>query len=194
MFKHRQSMATVLVAGALILAACASTSTKIMGLWKDDQYAKKITKVMVISLAEEPPIRQKAEGIVAAKLRKRGVDAVASSTLMPLDEKIDRDTVKAAIAGKGFDTVLVTHLVGVNLNTGYVPPEQTTVYNLTINVTPGYTVHRPVVSIQIDLYDTKNQHLVWSMTTQTSSHGTVADVIDSYSSVLVKKLAKQGLI
>ena len=187
-------MTAVFVAGALMLAACASTTTKIMGSWKDDHYAKKIAKVLVISLAEEPPIRQKAEGIVAAKLRKRGVDAVASSTLMPMDEKIDRETVKAAITGKGFDSVLVTRLLGVNLNTGYVPPEQATLYNLTVNVAPGYTAHRPVVSTRIDLYDTAGGNIVWSMTTQSSNHDTIADVINGYSSVMVKIMAKQGLI
>jgi hypothetical protein len=187
-------MTALVAAGALLLTACASTSTKIMGSWKDDHYAGKITKVLVISLAEEPPIRQKAESIVVAKLRRRGVDAVASNTLMPMDEKIDRETVKAAIAGKGFDSVLVTRLLGVNLNTGYVPPEQTTVYNLTVTVSPGYTVHRPVVSTRVDLYDTANEHLIWSMTTQSSNHDTVADVVNAYSSVMVKAMAKQGLI
>jgi len=189
----RQAMATVVVLGALILTACASTSTKIMGTWKDDHYTKKITKVLVVSLAEEPPIRREAEGIVVAKLRQRGIDAVASSDLMPMDQKIDRETVKAAITGKGFDSVLVTRLLGVDLNTGYVPPDPT-IYNFTLSVEPGYTAHRPVVSIQINLYDTAQEQLVWSMTTQSTNYDTIAEVIRSYSSILVKNLAKHGLI
>ncbi len=189
----RQTTTALVIIGALMLAACASTDTKIMGTWKDDQYARKITKVLVVSLAEEASIRQKAEGIVVAKLRKRGVDAVASSDIMPADEKIDRDTVRAAIAGKGFDSVLVTRLLGVDLNTGYVPPDST-IYNFTVKVEPGYTAHRPVVFIQINLYNTAKAQLVWSMTTQIHNHGTVADVIDAYSSAMVETLVKQGLI
>lgn len=193
MLKFRQSMTALIVVGTVLLAACASTTTKVMGSWKDNQYAKKVTKVLVISLAEEPPVRQTAESIVTAKLRERGVDAVASSTLMPMDDKIDRESVKAAIAGKGFDSVLVTRLLGVDLNTGYVPPDSR-IYNLTVNVEPGYTAHRPVVSIQINLYNTAQEQLVWSMTTQSSNYDTVADVVNAYASVLVKTLAKQGLI
>ena len=189
----RVTVIAAILAEVLTLAACATTTTKVVGTWKDDHYDKKISKVLVVSLAEEAPIRQKAEAMVAAKLRDRGIDAVTSSTIMPLDSDINRETVAAAIAGKGFDSVLVTRLLGVDLNTGYVPPDST-IYNFTVNVTPGYTAHRPVVSIRIDLYETGQGRLVWSMTTQHANYNNVPGVIDAYSSTLVSALAKQGLI
>lgn len=184
-----------------VLASCATTSTKVVGSWKDDHYTKTISKVLVISLAEETPIRELAEHTLAAKLRSKGVNAVASSDLMPVNEKIERKTVRAAIAGKGFDTVLVTRLVSVNLNTGYVPPTPT-VYNFdsstpqsfSVTVSPGYTEHRPVASIEINLYATGSAHLIWSMTTRNSDYNTVKDVIDSYSSAVIRSLSKDGLI
>jgi hypothetical protein len=183
----------IMISVLLAVAACAGTSTQVVGSWKDDQYSTKISKVVVISLADETPIRQKEEHIVVAKLRKRGIDAVASSDIMRLDEKLTRATVSAAIAGKGFDSVLVTRPLGTDMNTGYVAPDSTIFFS-NLTVTPGYTTHQAVVFTQIELYEAQHGHLVWSMTTRITNHSTVKDIVESYCAAMTKKLAQAGLI
>lgn len=199
---RRGGLPAWLTALSLILAACATpTTTHVTSQWKDTRYHEKIHKVLVISLAEEPAIRQSFEKTMVEKLHGQGVEAVASSDIIPADAKIDRKTVRAAMAGKGFDTVLVSRLIGIDTSTAYIPPAPSTesfdVYYshaYATVFTPGYLARRTVVSIEIKLYDTGRGHLIWSLTSQTFNHSNVMDVIHSLSGTIIHNLRQQGLI
>lgn len=191
--------AMVMITG--LLAACASaTTTDVTGQWHDPQYHGKLGKVLVISLAEEPFIRRSFEDTVTAELSRRGVTAVASADIIPLDRKIDRKTVKAAMAGRGFDTVLVSRLIGIDNSADYVPPSPIEDFDsfyshaYTMVYSPGYLARRTVVSIRINVYETRHGRLVWSMTSRTFNHSNVADVIHSLSETITRQLARQGLL
>ena len=95
---------------SFMLASCAThpvNGIKITGTWKDDRFNKDLSDFLIISLADEPSIRLEFEDMLVHRLEAGGLHAGASSDIMLLDEKIDRQTVKAAMAGKNYDGVLV---------------------------------------------------------------------------------------
>jgi predicted GNAT family acetyltransferase len=192
-----------LILCALLLASCASTPmshTAVLGTWKADNYNRQLSNILVISLADEPGIREKFESIMVARLRKEGLHAIASSDIMAADEEINRRTVKSAMEGKGIDGVLVSRLLGVERDAIYVPPSSDSSLETTFNRTapivtsPGYVEHRSIVNMQIDLYDTASEHLVWSLRSQTVNPSNVTEVMDRLSNDVTKDLRGKGLI
>ena len=193
----------VLMICTFLLEACASfptTHTEVIGSWKADNFNGKFSNVLVISPAAEPGIREKVESIMVKSLEKQGLHAVASSDIMPADEKINRKTVRAAMAGKGFDGVLVSRLLDVDRSTIYIPPSQDTSFDESfdgvspIDISPGYIEHLSVVSLQTNLYDTASKQLVWSLNSQTSNFSTVSDIEQSVSQTVINDLRAMGLI
>ncbi len=194
---------TVFILCALLLVSCAATPTShtsVLGAWKADNYNKQLSSFLVISLSDEPGIREKFESIMVSRLEKAGLHAVASSDIMAADEEINQGTVKAAVAGKGIDGVLVSHLLGVERDAIYVPPSPDSSLETTFSGTapivtsPGYVEHRSVITLQIDLYDTASEHLVWSLRSQTVNPPNVTEVMDRLSSTVVNDLRLKGLI
>jgi hypothetical protein len=196
-------MTAALILCALLLASCASTPTShttVLGDWMADNYNRQLSSFMVISLADEPGIRVKFESIMVNRLKQEGLHAIASSDIMPVDQEINRGTVKAAMADKDIDGVLVSRLLGVERNAIYVPPSPDNSLETTFNLaaplvtSPGYMEHRSVVTLQIDLYDSASEHLVWSLRAQTVNPPNVTEVMDKISNDVVKDLRSKGLI
>jgi hypothetical protein len=194
---------TALILCALLLESCASTPishTTVLGTWKADNYNRQLSSFMVISLSDEPGIREKFESIMVGRLKKEGLHAMASSDIMAADEEINRGTVKAAMADKDIDGVLVSRLLGVERDAIYVPPSPDNSLETSFNraapivTSPGYVEHRSVITLQIDLYDTASEHLVWSLRSQTVNPPNVTEVMDRISKDVVKDLRSKGLI
>jgi hypothetical protein len=193
----------VLILCALLLISCAATPTShssVLGAWKADNYNKQLSSFLVISLSDEPGIREKFESIMVGRLEKEGLHAVASSDIMAADEEINQGTVKAAMAGKGIEGVLVSHLLGVQRGAIYVPPSPDNSLETTFNGTapivtsPGYVEHRSVITLQIDLYDTASEHLVWSLRSQNVNPPNMTEVMNWLSNAVINDLRVKGLI
>lgn len=186
---------------AVMLASCASSNT-VVGTWKDKDYHKQLSKVLVIGLTKRANLRRAFEDTLVRKLRAKGVDATASTGIVHLGDNLDRASVKAdikaAIEKDRFDNVLVTHLIKVDQQTTYIPPGDHPKYSFYGTImtvyssvyTPGYLVNSTVVSLETDLYDTVSEKLVWSMTSQSFNPKTAQDIIDTLSDYIVKDLAQ----
>ncbi len=208
MAKGSKSLTARILAGilsTLVLASCASTNT-VVGTWKDKNYHKKLSKVLVLGLTKRMELRRTFEDTLVARLRKNGIDATSSIGIIHLGKTLDRETVeadiKAAIKKQRFDDVLVTHLIRTERQTSYIPPQSHPQYSFYGTImttyasvyTPGYLVNSTVVSLQTDLYDTASEKLVWSMTSQSFDPKTTQDVVDTISDYIVKDLAHEHLI
>lgn len=194
---------TTIIMIILLIASCASTPvsrTDIIGVWNDNNYDKKLSNILVISLADELGIREKAESIVVSKLDNVGLRATASSDIMPADKEINRQSVKEAIKGKKFDGVLVSRLLSVDRSVTYVPPEPDTTIDYSFSregpnaPTPGYTQHHSVATVQIDLYDIASEHLVWSLTASVFNYENVTDLVNTLSDTAIRNLRAKNLI
>lgn len=204
MFKRSNSGAAKILTAllsALALASCASSNT-VVGTWKDKNYHKQLSKVLVIGLTKRQNLRRTFEDTLVRKLRERGVDATSSIGIIHLGKTLDRETVradiKAAVEKRRFDNVLVTRLIKVDQQTTYIPPGDHPKYSFYGTImteyssvyTPGYLVNSTVVSLETSLYDTVSEKMVWSMTSQSFNPKTAQDIIDTLSDYIVKDLAR----
>ena len=200
---RRTWVLAVLMMFAALLAGCATTPTthtEVTGSWKANSYKGRFANLLVVSHAADPGIRGKVESIMVKAIEQQGLHAVASSDIMPADERVTRKTVGAAMAGKGFDGVLVSHLLDVKRSTIYIPPSEDTTFESSFDddapvvFSPGYVEHLSLISIRNNLYDAVSKRLVWSLQSQTENFGTVNDLVQSVSQAVINNLRARGLI
>ncbi|MDH3737815.1 MAG: hypothetical protein OER92_01385 [Alphaproteobacteria bacterium] len=195
----------VSIAALLVLASCAATRTTAQ--WRDQSVDKRYAKILVIGVSEKLILRRSFEDKLVAELQQRGVNAMSGARIMPAEDKISRETVKAAIEGKGFDGVLVTHMVGVREEEVYNPPTYrptvssynrsyyryySRVYDYVYE--PGYYDRFKVVRLETNLYDTGTENIIWSIQSDTVDSDAPQKVIDSVIENTIKALGAQKLI
>ncbi len=152
---------------AVIIAACAATTLD--STWRDPTYAgRPFTKVLVIGSTDSADSRRTFENIVAAELRRQGVAAVASHTLLSGGSGVTPDQIAEAVATSGADSVLSTRFVGTEAKTTQlpVPPPGAGGLDLYRSSSPVETptiVQQDyrVATVESDLFDARTGKMVW---------------------------------
>jgi len=164
-------------------------------------------RILVIGVAEDEAGRRGFEDAFAAALAAQHVDAVPSYQLLPQKDRLSRASIEQAIAGRGFQGVLVTRIRGVDEQTTYVPPTTYVrpgyygyglygYYGTSWDLVhePGYTVTQTIVRLETHLYDAKTADLVWAAHSDTFDPSSSKDVIDSVTKKLTRQLAEDGML
>lgn len=196
------------------IAGCSTTaSTSLDKSWKDPKLAGvKFKKVLIITIAGDEFAQAYFQEDLAAALRKRGVNAVASEAYFTHSSPTEDARFQRAITKSDADAVLVARVVGVDEKTtvtgGYltghngVPVAQ--VYGLgnlaaarfapTRYVRPDdYT--QSTVLVETLLYETKSKQAVWSAQTSTKNaqSGDLKPAVAQFVGVLVGAMDRDGL-
>ena len=102
---------SLLIAGmALLLAACAGpTVTRIQTL--DESADAPYGDILVVSLFQSFDTRRFFEEEIVKQLQDRGVNAVASTSLIPVTTPLSRESILEAVDEANADAVLVTQLL-----------------------------------------------------------------------------------
>jgi hypothetical protein len=191
------------IALTILISVAGCTTTEITSEWRDQDYAGgKIDNILVIGVSNQVSVRHMVESNMVAELEKLNVSATPSYTIMDVGTEIDHATVKAAIADKNFDAVLVTHLVGVEQKQQYVPPTPAInpgyygYYSMAYGrvYEPGYYEQYEVVKLETLLYDVDSDKLVWSMGSDTIESGSNEKLIESNVKAVIESLGKQNLL
>ena len=189
---------------AMLVTACATT--QINAVWKDPSYQARPYKIMVIGVAKSPVNRRIFEDEFVRQLSAHGTEAIASYTVLPDMQKDDHAVIAAKLAELGADTVLITRMVSKKTVQFYVPgtvyyppPYYGTwpgYYGLGYEAmyTPGYMAEEEFAVIETNLYEARNDKLVWSASSETGLHGPDQDRIRSYIGIMVQTMAGQGLL
>jgi hypothetical protein len=206
LMRRNREIFAVVVTLLFLLIACCSTTT-LDSVWRDPNYqGGKLKKVLVIGVAREETNRRLFEDKFVAQLKTYGTDAIASYTIIPSTEKLDKATVENEIKTLRLGAVLITQLVNIKKKTDYVPiasypagPYQSGWYGgysrSYENVSaPGYNVEYEVVSLETRIYDTREEKLIWSGLSRTDLEGSVGSAIESLIKVLIKNLSDNKLI
>jgi len=197
---------SVIVATYLMIMTSCSTTT-LDSVWRDPNYqGGKLEKVFVIGVAKKQANRRLFEDKFVAQLKTYGTDAIASYTIIPSEEKLDKDTVETKIKTLGVGAVLVTRLVDIKKETDYVP---TTGYPSrsyqndwyggysrryrSVN-SPGYYAQYEVVKLETTIYDTQTEKLIWSALSDTVLEDSVKVAIESVIKAIIKSLSDNQLI
>ena len=195
-----------LMAGVL-LSSCG-TSTKMTGMWRDEQYAKNsIDNVLVIGMFQRHGTRAAFESHIKHLFIDRGVNAVASLDEMPADEQIEKATLAKYFADKDIDAVIVSRLVAVDQEQTYRPGYAYMVphayyhdfygyYGTSYSYvySPSYLSTTEIVRVETNLYDTGTEKLVWSGISETMDPKDAIAAIESFGKVLVSSLEREGFL
>jgi len=199
---------------ALSIAACSTTArTSLDKSWIDPQLAgTKFKKVLILSIATDEFAQAYFQDDMAAALRKRGVNAVASERYFTHPGPEEDARFRRAIEQSDADAVLLARVVGVDEKTtvtgGYLtgpmgaPVAQVSGLG-TIAASYFAPAHyvRPTdytqatVLVETVLYETKSKRAVWSAQTSTTNaqSGDLKPAIGQFVGVLVGAMDRDGL-
>lgn len=199
------SLAVAVLAMAT-LAACSSTSLK--EAWTDPEYkGQPLKRVLVIGVTENVRNRRAFEDAMVSAFRGRGVEAISSATISPPSMEIDEDMLRAKVKELNADAVLVTRMVGVEKETIYTPGTSTytrapryysfhdyysTAYQAVYE--PGYIREYDVVKLESNLYESREEKLIWSVASSSFAPQSAQEVINELSKIIIEDMARNGLV
>ena len=193
-----------LMAFAMLLTACAST--QLNAVWKDQAYQVRPAKIMVIGVAKNPLNRRLFEDEFVSQLKARGTEAIASYTVLPDRQQNDHEAIAAKVKELGADTILITRLVSKKIvqtyvpGTRYFPPPYYGSwpnyygYGYRYMYTPGYIAEDEYAVMETNLYEAKDDKLVWAALSETGIMDSEPGLIQGYIGVMVKNMIGLGLL
>jgi len=192
---------------ALLLTSCAATS--VTGTWKEASYNKPIKKVLVIGLGKkDEKVKSKSarrifEDTISKDIKNAGAQAQVSLKYFNDNKTINKKTLAPIVKKEHFDTVLIARIVAVDKENRYVatgyPNSYSSMYGYYGQVSPyyreaGYYVQNTIVSLEINLYETKSAKLIWAITTETFEPDNINKEIQKLSTIIIDELKKEKLL
>jgi len=190
---------------AFLVSGCATTT--LVSSWEDPAYTQKIDKILVLGMSKNEGIRTKYEHTLANAIKAQGAQAMPAAAYLPSDAEPTRKSVEEAIAGKGFDTVLVTRLISATTEQRYVPgtpyvvpaPYYRGFYDYYLNTfpivySPGYIVNDKIVHLETNVYDLETGKLVWAVVSESFNPDNLDKEIEALSKLIVNQLKKDGML
>jgi hypothetical protein len=204
----KRKLLSCLVAAMVLAGISCASKTTLSNVWRSESYPSgKMQRILVIGVAQNEANRRSFEDGFAAALAAQNVDAVSSYQLLPGEERLSKASIEQAIAGRGFQGVLVTRLLAVDETETYVPPSTYVrpgyygwgmygYYGASWDVVhhPGYTVTETVVRLETHLYDAATADLVWAAHSDTFNPNSIDEIIDSVTKKLSGQLAEDGML
>jgi len=184
----------------MLLAACAST--KVVEYWADPDFDAKLKNIMVLSLNQSDKSRRLFEDGFLNALKQRKIQSLASYTLLPSNEDLDKEKVKAAITGSDIDAVLVLRSVKITMEERYVQAQTTgTRYNSFYAYVgeyrptySSYTTDDKLVHLETNLYAVDGEKLIWTGKTETSNPSDVHAYLVDLTKTVLDNIDKTGFI
>ena len=193
--------------GLIFLAAAltACTTAKPTSEWRDQSYVgEPFDNILIVGIANKETARRTFENTFVERLVEDKINATASFALIPVETRPSVESIKAVISDIKFDSVLVTHMVGVTEKETYHPGT----YRVDTNrgfydyydyvggyaYEPGYYIQYKLVKLETNLYDAQTEQLVWSMQSETMNPDSEKGLIEAIIRTVIKKLKTQKLI
>jgi hypothetical protein len=164
-------------------------------------------KMLVASIAENYLVRQQFEDEMKQLLAKYGVEGVQSYMVLPPKNEMMEGELKQRIKESSLDSVLVVRPKAVRKETEdvsrgiYVPPPGYYTFWPYWNMaygefypTSSYTKENIIVRMEFNLYDTKDERLIWSGESDTIYSTDFEKLGKEYAKALVNQLKKDKVI
>lgn len=196
--------ATLLAVTAL--SACASS--KLTDVWVAPQPGPRLHDVVVVAMRKDATRRRLWEDALASALTSRGVRATPSYTLIPGDAPAEAQ-LRERLRGSRYDGVLVVRRIGRQERSFYVPgrvervpvgafyhPFWRTYLTMYDRVyTPGYVDNQTVISYETTLWTMSGEGtLIWAGRSETTDPSSPQAFTQELSNVVLKRMAKDGVI
>lgn len=186
-----------LLSACLLLCGCSSL--RLVESWNKPVApgGPRYQKLMIVGIGHDEAVRAMAENILVEELRRGGVAAVASHTLVKEIDSASRDDVAAAVRSTGADAVLTVRPIAIG-DTRVTQGGQSggiygTAGNLGGSALPSSQTYTRA-TLLATLYDSASAELVWSATIKTSDAGRVARVSRELAAFFLENLRKDGFL
>jgi hypothetical protein len=185
----------------IVITSCSSTS--LMHSWKEAELTHAYKHLRIIGISDSQQTRQLYEKYFVAELKKRNVTATPSYKLISSKQKMNRETVVAAIEGTEIDAVLVTYLVSADaemkhrdspLGASYSGTAEGSQISATIVTNRGRSRTEEVFVLKNDIYDAQSKTLVWSVQTETVAPESVDEVVTEVTDLLIDRMFSDGIV
>ncbi|MBC2710303.1 MAG: hypothetical protein HGJ94_04680 [Desulfosarcina sp.] len=204
--KHvsRQCGVWYLVLLAAVVAAC--TTAKPIAEWRNQDYTGgPFDNILIVGVSDQVTVRRAFENTFLDRLQEEKIKATPSFAIIPGETRPTEENIKAVIKDIKFDSVLITHLVGVeekevyHPSTYYTAPYYRGFYGYYGHVgsyvyEPEYYSRHKLVKLETNLYDVRTEMLVWSMQSETMNPSSEQKLIDAKIKTVVKRLKAQKLL
>jgi hypothetical protein len=189
--------------GLLVLAGC---STLKMQSWSDPAISERpIGKVMVVGIAQSATTCRMFEAHFVEELKIQGITAVSGHGLIQPTDRITEAQIDEALATGGFDSILITRLVGEQSQSQYVQTGYQSAFPSYYNHYHGYYAHSVVspvgyvdtvteYQLETNLFDAESGKLVWggikSVYDSSSKNANIKKVVTT----VIKDLKRKKLL
>lgn len=210
---HQIRTCFLLVAAILALAVLPlAARTKILRRWAvTDEPIPKLKRILVIAVLDNYLIRQEFEDEMERLLGKSGIQGIRSHMVLPSREELSESEIKQWISEGDFDGVLVIRPVAMRKETKevvtsvagpyFVPPAPYysfwPYYHMAwgqVATTSSYLKEDTIVSAEFNLYNNKDEKLLWSGETETVYSKDFGKLARDYANTLVRQLKKDKVI
>jgi len=205
---------TLLLAGVLAVAGCAST--RLVSTWRaPDLAGPPLKKIAVFVLNPDENLRRFAEDQTVRSLPP-GTSGLASHRLFEKPEQ-NIETIKSRLGKEGFDGVLMLRTVSVDKTQQYIPPQTVPVptgpmlagpvvdprtldvyypyvWGYSYQTTGGYTAELTTIVVETVLYRLPDGQAVWSAVSETRNPDSKVEMVQDMVSLIEQQLSKEGLI
>lgn len=186
------------------LTACATTPIK--SVWKDPLYTSTPHRVIVIAVDENALSRRSVEDEFVLQLKTRGVDAIASYSILPDRSKDDVSIISRLIVQLGADSVLVTRMASKNQVREYYqaplyrrPPHyakwpdyyQDGLLDLGES---NFSSKYERAMMETNLYAAGSEALLWAATNETGANNINQILIKPYIGSILNMMAESGVL
>jgi len=202
MFINVKNFIVILLLLVMGIAIASCSSTSLMQSWKAEP-GQTYKHLMIIGITDSQQTRQMYEKHFVAELKKRNVTATPSYKLISSKQKMNRETVVAAIEDTEIDAVLVTYLVSADaeiihhdspLGASYSGTAEGSQISATIVTNRGRSRTEEVFVLKNDIYDAQSKTLIWSVQTETVGPESVDEVVTEVTELLIDRMFSDGII
>ncbi|NTW57852.1 MAG: hypothetical protein HGB21_10905 [Nitrospirae bacterium] len=205
MDKKRLFWILMLILPAL-LPACGGT--KIIDPWRDPAFPGGLKKVFVIGVVRTRGPRSMLEDEFARQLKARGIDAVASTSVLPDEPLPARDIIAAKVRESGADAVIAAKFIKKVSAETYSPSRLYAVphnfdaeWDPTIAATQWtdsglseFAYDYYVAVMQTTVYSVGTGKPVWSAISETKYQGAIMHQVRPFVNAVMNRLIHEKLV
>lgn len=200
----------LLASTALFISSCAPVS--LVNTWHNPAAPEHpFRKLLVVSVAPDAVARQLFEAVLVAELKKRGVEAVPCSSLLPGNEQPNRTVVEKAVHQSGAGGIISLQLDRLASQTTVVPAYTMTYsmgwypdafyawdfynyYGATTVYVPPTVIIEQKWMVRATFFNAADGKLLWAGTFQTVKPEQYIAIGEDVAKTVVDRLVQEGII
>ena len=190
---------------AFAIVACSGSSARMIQTHMEEtRVGRPIKDVLIIAILDNQEIRAVLEKHFQDWLKVKGVDAIISADVLPMNAgtKLEKEAIAAVVDKYENDTILITRLVGVEESEVFSRDRPQYFFNyygfynygLAYVTWPTVYGEKVKFSIETALYDVKTESPIWAGESQLKNPKTTGLAIGQVVDMVMKELEKNGLL